>query len=70
MIKRNIIYYSVTKMNLLMNKPSKPFLHKTAGSLLLIFVAIFVLSVVNISILINIIKIILKYVRNFVNEGL
>lgn len=43
-------------MNLLMNKPSKPFLHKTAGSLLLIFVAIFALSVVNISILINIIK--------------
>lgn len=42
-------------MNLLMNKP-KPFLHKTAGSLLLIFVAIFALSVVNISILINIIK--------------
>lgn len=43
-------------------------MRKIANSLLLIFVAIFALSVVNISILINIIKKILKYVRNFVNK--
>ena len=52
-------------MNLLMNKPSRPFLRKIANSLLLIFMAIFALSVVHISILINIIKKIFKKCSQF-----